>query len=478
MKRDKIPVTIGTSQPLLKQSAMPIANSAQGLPLFSLSACRMILAACLASMDFGIQAATLPDIAGRALARSPEILTRLHAYNVAGQESPVSRTYGQGGLVLQGRARLAPDDPYAGADETYSLTTDTTRFQQVLEEDTPLQADMPVQGLLKAMRRFELLQAADDVVLATALAYVEVLRQRSLGELTQADWNACRDVYDRRLGASSTARKDLLQASACVTRAQAVWLDDTAHLQDFSQRFERLVGEAPPVLADIPDLTARLSEIDDAWNIALHTNPSLQAAFTRLWIASFRADLKRTTALPDIPKPAASEGFDARYHHDAEQALDQAVLATENIRRAVIQYGLAEEERNTTCRAVHAKLGEAWDKLTRQRDLLASLEKQERDATAELAAIHAAAANDSQVLPDEIPVMARFSEIRRAAANARFDLVRVQLQALTSVHQILPIVGMSQGMVANKMGLSEVGANARTETNTNSGFPPFLPCRP
>jgi adhesin transport system outer membrane protein len=451
---------------------MPIADSAQGLPLFSLPACRMILAACLTSMGFGIQAATLPDIAGRALARSPEILTRLHAYNVAGQESPVSRTYGQGRLVLQGPARLAPDDPYAGADESYSLTTDTTRFQQVLEADIPLQADMPVQSLLKAMRRFELLQTADDVVLATALAYVEVLRQRSLGELAQADWNACRDVYDHRLDASGTARKDLLQASACVTRAQAVWLDDTARLQDFSQRFERLVGEPPPVLADIPDLTARLPKMDNAWKLALQTNPSLQVAFTRLWIASLQADLKRTKALPALPQPVAHEGFDASYHRDADQMLDQAAIAAEKIRRAVTQYGLAEEDRDANCRLVRAKLGEIWDKLTHQKDLLASLEKQEQAATAELASVHAAATNDSQVLPDEIPVMARFSEIRRATGNARFDLVRAQLQALTSIHQILPVVGMNQGLVTNETG---IGA---AEANTGSEFAPFLSCRP
>ncbi len=450
---------------------MLIDNSAQEYSSLSQSPYRMILAASLACLGFGVQAATLPDIAGRALARSPEILTRLHAYNVAGQESPVSRTYGQGALMLQGRARQAPDDPYAGTNETRSLTTDTTQFQQVLGDDMPLQADIPAQGLFKAMRRFELLQTADDVVLTTALAYVEVLRQRNLGELAQADWNACRDVYDRRFSTTGTAREDLLQASACVTWAQAVWLDDTARLQDFSQRFERLVGEAPPVLTDIPDLTARLSGVNDPWSIALQTNPSLQAAFTRLWIASLRADLKRATALPEVPQPIPHEGFDARYHRDVEQALDQAAVATENIHRAVIQYGLAEEERDTICRAVHANLGETWDKLARQRDLLTSLEKQEQDAATELAAIHAATASKSQELPDEIPVMTHFSEIRRATGNARFNLVRMQLQALASIHRILPVAWMSQGMAANETGTGEVG------TNTGNGFAPFLSCR-
>lgn len=432
----------------------------------------MILAASLACLGFGVQAATLPDIAGRALARSPEILTRLHAYNVAGQESPVSRTYGQGGLVLQGRARLAPDDPYAGTDEPYSLTTDTTRLQQVLEANIPLQADMPVLPLFKAMRRFELLQAADDVVLATALAYVEVLRQRSLGELAQADWNACRDVYDRRLGASATARKDLLQASACVNRAQAVWLDDTAHLQDFSQRFERLVGEPPPVLADIPDLTARLPEAENAWQTAVQTKPSLQAAFARLWIASLQADLRSAQSLPTIPQPTTHGHFDASYHGDAEQALDQAAIAAENIRRAVMQYGLAEEDRDSICRSVRSELQETWDKLARQRDLLTSLEKQERAATAELVTVHATAASDSQMPPDEIPAMESFAAIRRAARSARFDLARAQLQALASIHQILPIVGMSQGISTSKIEISARG------TNTGSGFAPFLACRP
>ena len=431
----------------------------------------MILAACLTSMGFGIQAATLPDIAGRALARSPEILTRLHAYNVAGQESPVSRTYGQGRLALQGRARLTPDDPYAGDDETYSLSTDTTQFRQILEEDTALQVDMPVQGLLKAMRRFELLETADEVVLAAALAYVEVLRQRSLLELAQADWNACRNVYDLRLGASGTARKDLLQASACVTRAQAVWLDDTARLQDVSQRFERLVGEPPPVLADIPDLTAALPGVENAWQLALQTKPSLQAAYTRLWIASLQADLKHTRALPALPQPLTHEGFDASYHRDAEQLQDQATIAAENIRRAVTRYGLAEEDRDASCRSVHANLGDAWDKLARQRDILASLEKQEGDAKAELTTVHAEVANATQVLQDEVRVMTHFSEIRHAARNARFDLVRAQLQALASVHQILPIAGMSRGMAAAKM------ENSAEVTNTGSEFPPFLTCR-
>lgn len=403
--------------------------------------CRAFLLIGLVCTGSGTHAATLAEIATRALARSPEILARQHAYNVAGYEEAEPRTYGQGALLLQGRMGYVQEDPYGSVEGGDPLPADFPRLQQVLEEDaSPPGEDASTRDWLKAARRFELLRSVDEVGLSAALAYVEVLRQRRLSGLSQEDWNACRDVYDHLLGASGTSRGELLEASGCVARAQSVWLADTSRLQDFSLRFERVVGEPPPMLVDVPDLAAWLPPPAEAWQRAQQASPALQAGFAQLWIASVHADVRQRprTGIPRR-QPSAAGGLDMHYRGKADRLADEAAFDAENTRKAAERYQSAEAERDDACRQTRAALSDLMARSASQQARFAQLRTEERDGSVSSGSVDRGDGRDK--LPDQMAGMGQLGEIRRSVVNARFDLLITQLQILAVTHRLLPALG-------------------------------------
>ena len=402
-------------------------------------------------------AATLAEITERALARNPEVQIRLHEYNASGEEQQAARGGLRPRLDLEAYAGRERYDPAPGSSNYFNHPGAALQLRQLLFDGGAARGEIRRLGFAKATRYFELLQTADEIGLETARAYLDVQRYRHLSRQAQDNWAIHKEIYEQ-LGAKVQAgvgrRVDLEQASGRLALAQSNWLTDTSNLHDVSARFERIVGEAPPVLADAPDLTKELPEEQRVLSEALRANPGFMAAVSNLRAARAQTDVRRAANSPTVEFRASTgvernrSGVDGSYN----SALAQVVMNynlyrggsdSARIRQASEQFQTAIELREKSCRDIRQTTVIAWNNVRKLREQLRYLDQhllsteKARDAYRQQFDI------GQRSLLDLLDTENELFQARRAYSNASFDLKLAEYQVLTASHRLLPGLGLA-----------------------------------
>ena len=205
------------------------------------------LALCFVALS-SAQAGTLPDAIEKAVLRNPEVLARLHNYQASDAERDVAR----GGLFpridLQGYTGRERRDTPIRPVSTYNRPGYQLQLRQLIFDGFATQSDIKRLGYARAVRYFELLGTTDEIAYEASRAYLDVLRYRELAKLAQENWAIHKETVDqieRRVKAGVGRRVDLEQAFGRLALAQSNWLTESSNLHDVSQRYQRVVGEAP-----------------------------------------------------------------------------------------------------------------------------------------------------------------------------------------------------------------------------------------
>ncbi|MBS1209094.1 MAG: channel protein TolC [Proteobacteria bacterium] len=420
-----------------------------------------ILALSLALIGSNLNAATLNEVTERALARSPDVQMRLHDYNASSSEQQAARGGLRPRIDLEAYAGRERYDPTPGTSNYFNHPGASLQLRQLLFDAGATRNDIKRLGFAKATRYYELLQAADDIAFESSRAYLDVQRYRQLSNLAKENWAVHKELYDQitsRVQAGVGRRVDLEQAAGRLALAQSNWLTDTSNLHDVSARFERIVGEAPPVLAEAPDLTKQMPEDKQILTEALRNNPGFMAAISNLRAARALTDVRRAANAPTLEFRASTgvernrNGYDGSYKNDMAQIVMNYNLYrggsdSARITQAVESYNAAIDGREKSCRDIRQTTTIAWNNVRKQREQLRLLNQHMLSTEKARDAYRQQFDIGQRTLLDLLDTENELFQARRAYANAQYDLKQSEYQVLSVTHRLLPGLGLAPATV-------------------------------
>ena len=421
---------------------------------------------------------TLPDAIEKAVLRNPEVLARLHNYQASDAERDIAR----GGLFpridLQGyTGRERRDTPAAPAD-SYNRPGYQLQLRQLVFDGFATRNDVKRLGFARATRYFELLGTTDDTAYEAARAYLDVLRYRELAGLAQENWAIHKETVDqieRRVKAGVGRRVDLEQAFGRLALAQSNWLTESSNLHDVSQRFQRIVGEAPADALDKPPVfTDKLPTEKDVLRQAITDNPGFKAAVANIRASRANIDVQRANYSPTV-EVRASTGMDKNLLGVTGETNTNALQVLMNwnlfkggadearIRQSHEQLYNATDLRDKACRDIRQQTAIAWNDVKKLKEQLIYLEQHQLSTEKARDAYRQQFDIGQRSLLDVLNTENELFEAKRASTRARFDLTQAELRVLTQTHTILPSVKLAP---VARTGPEEAGVTEPGEDET------------
>ncbi|NTV72514.1 MAG: TolC family protein, partial [Azonexaceae bacterium] len=319
---------------------------------------------------------TLPDAIEKAILRNPEVLARLHDYQASDAERDVAR----GGLFpridLQGYTGRERRETPTSPSESYTRPGYQLQLRQLIFDGFATQNDVKRLGYARAVRYYELLGTTDETAFEAARAYLDVQRYRDLSKLAQENWAIHKETVDqieRRVKAGVGRRVDLEQAFGRLALAQSNWLTESSNQHDVSQRYQRIVGEAPAdTLQPLPTFSNKLPMEKDILKLAIVDNPGFRAAVSNIRSSRARIDVQRANNVPTV-ELRASTGMDKNLLGVTGETNSTAVQLMLNwnlfkggsdearIRQSHEQLYNATDLRDKACRDIRQQTAISWN---------------------------------------------------------------------------------------------------------------------
>jgi adhesin transport system outer membrane protein len=198
--------------------------------------------------------AVLRAAAQKAIASNPEVTARLNAFRATRDEVDVAK----GGLLPKvdlgaelGRTRDTIEAPSRTPPETQSLSRGQLSITatQLLWDGQATRREVARLGHAKKARYFDFLDASEQTALEAARAYHDVQRFRRLVQLAEDNYVQHKYVETQvqsRVRAGVGRGVDSEQAVARLALAESNLVTEMSNLHDVSERYRRIVGDAPP----------------------------------------------------------------------------------------------------------------------------------------------------------------------------------------------------------------------------------------
>ena len=393
---------------------------------------------------------TLPDAIEKAILRNPEVLARLHDYQASDAERDVAR----GGLFpridLQGYTGRERRETPTSPSESYTRPGYQLQLRQLIFDGFATQNDVKRLGYARAVRYYELLGTTDETAFEAARAYLDVQRYRDLSKLAQENWAIHKETVDqieRRVKAGVGRRVDLEQAFGRLALAQSNWLTESSNQHDVSQRYQRVVGEAPAdTLQPLPTFSNKLPMEKDILKLAIVDNPGFRAAVSNIRSSRARIDVQRANNVPTV-ELRASTGMDKNLLGVTGETNSTAVQLMLNwnlfkggsdearIRQSHEQLYNATDLRDKACRDIRQQTAISWNDVKKLKEQLGYLEQHQLSTEKARDAYRQQFDIGQRSLLDVLNTENELFDAKRAAVRARYDLSQAELRVLTQTHR-------------------------------------------
>lgn len=227
---------------------------------------------------------TMADALGLAYTNNPELeaaRAKVRAADDAVAEArggwrpsaSVSGTYGW--------ERIEDRTNLSHINQTYVPTTGRAVMSQPVV--TGGQAHAQVQRAIAQVRssRADLMNAEQQILLAAATAYMDVVRDAQALRLHQTDVNVLtrqRDATKAQLDAGAATKTDLQEVEVRIAAAEADMSGSRAQLAQSRHSFERVIGAPAETLEEMPPLPHLPGSQDQALALGLKLAPRIQSA--------------------------------------------------------------------------------------------------------------------------------------------------------------------------------------------------------
>jgi adhesin transport system outer membrane protein len=386
----------------------------------------------------------------QAVNTNPEVTARFNAYRASVDAVDVARAAHLPRIDLT--ASVAHDyDRFTGRlpeeGQTLNRRQIGLNLTQLLWDGLGTSNDVARYGHDRLARYFELVDAAEQTALEAARAHFDVQRYRRLVQLAEDNYVQHRSAYlqiQSRFKAGVGRGVDLEQAGARVALAESNLTTEVANLHDVTQRYQRIVGSAPPKdLPTIEMLKAGLpASSGEAMAAAVRQSAAVSASIETLRAARALADSRRSAYQPRV---------EARVRGAAGRNVDS----------------LADQTRNATAEIVlnwNLYNGGADQARVRQQANLLSQASDLRDkACRDVRQTVAIAYNDTRKLVDQLVYLDRNTlaiEKARDAYRQQFDIGQRSLLDLLNAENEVYTARRAYANAEHDLGLAYARAHA------------------
>lgn len=197
------------------------------------------------------QSSPLTAAAQKAIETNPEVGAKFNAFRASIDEVDVANGAMRPRVDLSGEVGRTQDVISSRSPETQSLNRAglALSINQLLWDGMATSQETKRLGHAKLARYFEFVDATEQTALEAVRAYQDVVRYRRLVSLAEDNYVQHRYALDQiqsRVKAGVGRGVDLEQSGARLALAESNLVTEKANLHDVSERYRRIVGEAPP----------------------------------------------------------------------------------------------------------------------------------------------------------------------------------------------------------------------------------------
>lgn len=397
--------------------------------------------------------ASMKDAAQRAVLKSPEVLSRWHAYREAEEEVGVA----QGGFLPRvdlsaGTGRQARNQSDLNIDQSYSGSESSLSLRQMLFDGFATSNEVKRLGRAKLVRYFELLDASENVALEAARAYLDVSRFRAQVALAEDNYiqhQAAHEQLKKRAQSGVGKRVDVDQAASRLALADVNLTTAYANLHDVTARFVRIVGQPPAKNLPPP---AQLDQAfpgtaDAALGVALKNNPALRASIENIEASQYDLDVRRAAFMPKFDLVARRDDYSN--YEDAGSRDDTRVEVRMNFnlfnggsdaarsRQYRERKNVALDLREKACRDLRQTLSIAYNETQRLNDQLSYIAMQVALVEKTRTAYRDQFNIGQRTLLDLLNTQNEYFDARRSQVNAEADLSIAYLRSYAGMGNLL-----------------------------------------
>lgn len=445
---------------------------------------------CLAALCFmamPVMATTLGEVAQQAVLRNPEVLARWNTFNGSMAEQDVAR----GGYYPKldiaagvGREHLVTPNQQ---DRDYSRHGAAAYLNQMLFDGFFTRSEVRRLGYAKLVRYYEMLDASENSALEAARAYYDVLRYRKLVKLAEENYAQHKLLFDQMLQRAQAGvgrRVDLEQAGGRLALAESNLLTETSNLHDVSARYQRIVGDLPPVDMVEPGLLQDgiPSSGSSGVSSALVKSPTIAAAIENIRSAQMNVEGRRSSFMPKFDfraRQALTQNKDGVTGEHQERVVE--VVMNYNLlrggsdmaasRQAAANLNAAKDLRDKACRDVRQTLAIAYNDMRRIAEQLRYLDTHQLSQAKVREAYRKQFDIGQRSLLDLLDTENEFFQARRAYTSAQADLGIAHARTHAATGNLLAALKLRR---LETPSLEEMGDEA-FEVDPASACPPDVP---
>ena len=405
-------------------------------------------------------AASMKDAAQMAVLKSPEVLSRWHAFREAEEEVGVA----QGGFLPRvdlsaGTGQNKRNQADLNIDQSYSGSESTLSLRQMLFDGFATSNEVKRLGRAKLVRYFELLDASENVALEAGRAHLDVQRYRAqvvLAEDNYIQHQAAHEQLKKRAQSGVGKRVDVDQAASRLALADVNLTTAYANLHDVTARYVRIVGQPPAKELPPPMQLAESfpNTADSALGVALKSNPALRASIENIEASQYDLDARRSAFMPKIDFVARRDDYSN--YEDAGSRDDTRVEVRMNFnlfnggsdaarsRQYRERKNVALDLREKACRDIRQTLSIAYNETQRLNDQLSYIALQVALVEKTRTAYRDQFNIGQRTLLDLLNTQNEYFDARRSQVNAEADLSIAYLRSYAGMGNLLERLGLKR----------------------------------
>ncbi|MRG73608.1 TolC family outer membrane protein [Alphaproteobacteria bacterium HT1-32] len=307
--------------------------------------------------------------------------------------------------------------------------------------------------------RADLTDAEQDVLLAAATAYLDVLRDIATLDLNRNNELVLRrqlQAAQDRFSVGEITRTDVSQSEARLAQSAADRIQAEGNLEQSRAAYRNAVGDLPGTLEQVPEIGGIPATEDEALAIALGTNPSVASADFSERAARENIGLVRGELLPEVSLVGQwgrdidtannnSKVTELEVRADVSVPLYQAGDVYSRLREAKQVAGQRRQELDEAKRNVAEDVKRAWEDLVTARARIQAFNSQIESNTIALDGVRRENAvgartildvldQEQELLDSQVNLVRAVRDEKAAALQ-----VRAAMGTLTAVELALPV---------------------------------------
>lgn len=252
-------------------------------------------------------ALSLSDAASEVIRTHPSVIERLNNFNAVNQDIKMAEAGYYPSISYRGSFGIeeVKNSSTGFANKSSNIMSNTFNFNQNIFNGFETSFEVSKQKKRVYSAAYSYVEVANDHIFKMAKNYVDVLRYNELIKISEENIKLHEDTFlqvKARQEQGTSPLSELERVAGRLALANSNYIVENNNFQDALFGFEGYMGRfIPPEAYEIPDLEVDLpNSIEEALQIALEHNPSLNVARYKLEAAQKSYEITKAPFLPSI----------------------------------------------------------------------------------------------------------------------------------------------------------------------------------